>query len=247
MTRTTDAPSSRTGTHRRHRAWRDGGSSVARWDAEVFGWSLVALGAGVLLARAGALLLPPGAAAIVCPAVLWVSLTVTIVWALTRSRPRGVLRFRWVDPVIGLAWGIVARLAQGGIAAAAGEPAWPTGVDVASASFVNEAIAATTVAPVLEEMFFRVVVLVSVYTVARRVAGRLAAAIASLVVSTLLFVAAHALVAPVSSADAASLAVVGVITAACVLATGWVWGAVVVHAVYNLTGIAVVLIASVAA
>lgn len=234
-------------SRRRPRAWRDGGSSVGGWGADLLGWSVFSLGVGTLGARAGAVLLPAALAPFVCQGVLWAAFVVPSVWAFRRSRPRGLLRLRGTDLLIGVVWGIVLRFAQGALARAAGESAWPAPVDLASSSLVTEAILATTIAPVLEETFFHGVLLVSLYTVVRRLSGRVAAAIAALAVTTVLFVAAHGLVAPMGPTDTASLALVGAAAGACVLATGRLWPAVLVHAVYNLTGIAVVVVASVAA
>lgn len=240
-----DAIPSRARSRRRPRGWREGGSTVVRWDLEVFGWSILSLGIGVLAARLGAILLPPAAAGLACQAVLWAAFVAPAAWAFGRSRPRGLLRFRWVDPVIGLVWGIALRLVQGALATAAGESVWPSPVAPSSVPFLVEAVAATIAAPAVEELYFRGVLLVAVYTVVRRVSGRAAASLSSLVVSSVLFVAAHALVAPVTTAGSASLALVGAVAATCVLATGRLWPAVLLHAVYNLTGVAVVVVASV--
>lgn len=212
----------------------------------MLGWSIASLGAGVLAARAAALLLPPVPASIVATAVLWASLTLPAIWAIRRSRPRGLTAFRWVDAVIGAVWGILLRIAQGAFAAAAGQSAWPSAADLSSPVFIAEAAAATVIAPVVEEFFFRAVVVVGVYTIVHRLSGRVAAVVAALIVSTVLFVAAHGLVAPLAPADASSLALVGAVAGICVLATGRIWPAILVHAVYNLTGIAVVVVATLA-
>lgn len=212
----------------------------------MLGWSVASLGAGVLAARAAALLLPPVPASIVATAVLWASLALPAIWAFRRSRPRGLTAFRWVDAVIGVVWGILLRIAQGAFAAAAGQSAWPSAADLSSPVFIAEAAAATVIAPVVEEFFFRAVVVIGVYTIVHRLSGRVAAVIAALIVSTVLFVAAHGLVAPLAPAGASSLALVGAVAGICVLATGRIWPAILVHAVYNLTGIAVVVVATLA-
>ncbi|MFG6280697.1 CPBP family intramembrane glutamic endopeptidase [Microbacterium sp. 5K110] len=235
----------RTPPRRRHRAWREGGPSVARWDAEMLGWAVLSLGLGVLAARAGAVLLPGAIAEVVTQAVLWAAFAVPVVWAFRRSRPRGLTRFRAVDVLIGAVWGVGLRLAQGALDAAAGAPAWPSaGTGGVTSRLVAESVAATTVGPALEELFFRGVVLVCTYTAVRRLSGHVAAVVASLVLSSILFVVAHALVAPLGPTDAAALALVGAICGVCVLVTGRLWPAILVHVVYNGTGIAVVVVGS---
>lgn len=211
----------------------------------MFGWAVVSLGVGVLGARAGAALLPAVAADIVAQAVLWAAFAMPVVWAFRRSRPHGLLAWRAMDPVIGVVWGTALRLAQGVLDRAAGAPAWPTaGAGETLPRVVVESAAAVTVAPVLEELFFHGVLLVCAYTALRRLSGRVAAAVASLVLASILFVLAHALVAPLDPAAAAALALVATVCGVVVLATGRVWPAILIHVVYNATGIAVLVIGS---
>ena len=81
-------------------------------------------------------------------------------------------------------------------------------------------------------------VLVAVYSAVRRLAGKAVAAFSATVVSTALFVMAHAILAPLTVDALVSLALVGIVGSVLVLATGRIWGAVLVHVVYNASWVA---------
>ncbi|MDF2044638.1 MULTISPECIES: CPBP family intramembrane glutamic endopeptidase [Microbacterium] len=231
---------------RPHRAWREGGATTAPWGLELLGWATAAAGAGALVARALAPVLPASSSAIVSQAVIWVSLAVPVVWAWSRSRPRGLLAFRAVDVLYGAVLGVTLRFVQGALAQAESGPLpWPSTPSVDGAlpdGFVVDAISAVVVAPVLEELLFRGVVLVCAYTIVRRWAGRVAGGIAATAISAALFVSAHLLAATLSVPDVWALALVGVVTAVLVLGTGRLWGAVATHIVFNATGVVLVAV-----
>ncbi len=239
-------PMRRRRRRRPHRPWREGGATTAPWGLGLLGWATATGSAGALVARELSLVLPAPIAATAAQAIIWLGFAVPVVWAWSRSRPRGLLDFRVVDLLYGVVLGVVVRFVQGALAQAGGGPVpWPSTTTVDGAlpdGFVVDAISGVAVAPVLEESFFRGVVLVCAYTVVRRLSGRLAGAVAATAMSTMLFVAAHLLVASSSVSDVWALALLGVVTAALVLGTGRLWAAVATHVVFNATGIALVAV-----
>jgi len=231
---------------RQYRAWRDGGASTARWGLDLLGWSVLILGVGLLGARAVAVLIPSEDAPVAAQAVIWLCFAAPAAWAWTRSRPRGLLGFRAVDVMYGVVFGAALRMGQGTLAGLDGRPlVWPSVPSVGGGlpeGFLVEAAGGTAIAPLLEEAFFRGVVLVCVYTVVRRWSGRAAGRVAAVAISSALFVIAHLLLAPLSVADVWSLVLVGVVTSALVLGTGRLWAAVATHMVFNATGFALVAV-----
>ncbi len=234
---------------RPHRTWREGGSTTARWNLELLGWAVLALGVGVLAANAAALLLPAAVAGIASQAAIWLAFAVPIVLALRRSRPRGLLRFRALDLMYGLVLGVALRFAQGALEGAGGVPAaWPSTFSIDGrlpSGFALEAASGSLVAPPLEEFFFRGVILVVAYTVFRRLSGRVAGGIAAAAISTGLFVIAHLLVSGLDATAVLSLVLVGAVASALVLGTGRIWPAVVTHVVFNATGFALVAVGTI--
>ena len=138
------------------------------------------------------------------------------------------------------------RFAQGAIEGAGGTPAaWPSTFSLDGrlpSGFALEAALGSLVAPTLEELFFRGLVLVAAYTVFRRWSGRVAGGIAAAAVSTALFVIAHVLVQGGDASGILAIALVGVVASALVLGTGRVWAAVLAHVVFNATGFALVAV-----
>ncbi len=207
---------------------------------------MVALGAGALGARAVSILLPVGDAPAAAQAVIWVSSAVPVVAAWSRSRPLGLLRFRGLDVVYGVVFGVILRFCQGALAQSeGGSLPWPSTPSIPGTlpdGFSGDVVAGVAVAPVLEELLFRGVVLVCAYTVVRRWSGRVAGGVAAAAISSAFFVGAHLLVAPMSASDVWALVLVGVVAAALVLGTGRIWAAVATHVVFNATGLALVAV-----
>lgn len=232
---------------RRRNDWRQGGSSVRRWREMLLAWSLVSLGAGVLLGYL-ILWLQPAAAwsGYAATAALWLGMLVPVVLGLRASRPAGLLQFRAADVLIGLGFGVMLRLAQGLIQQVVeGQASFPgilliDGVLPVSWWF-TDAAAAGIVGPVLEEFFFRGVVLVAVYALLRRPAGPVAAGIAALLVSTAVFIASHLVGGALSVEAVLSIGLVGAVCAMLVLVTGRIWAGVIAHVVYNLSALALAL------
>lgn len=214
---------------------------MKRWNGEVLAWALIGLGAGILVGGfVGGLL---GTVA------LWIGLTIPVILAVRLGIPRGILVFRPIDLLYAIVLGTILRFAQGGIAVAFGGsgalPSYPS-LDgtLPPVLVLSDVIAGALIAPTIEEFFFRGVLLVAIFTLVRRAAGRAGAAVGiggavAVLASALLFVGAHLLVSGVGPDDAVSLLLLGLVTGALVAFTGRIWPAVLVHVVYN--GLGVVL------
>jgi uncharacterized protein len=219
----------------RPRTWIEGGTTVQHWGWELLGWAVVGLGAGLVASAALTELVPAPLGPILALAAVWIAFAAPVILAFTRSRPRALLRFRPIDLLWGLGLGSILRLTQGWLEmAAGGTGAWPTyGSTLPSGWVFDQLVAAVFVAPVLEEFFFRGLVLVAVYTGARRLAGRGVAGFAAVLVSTALFLMSHTLLAEIRWDGIVSLTLVGLVASLVVLLTGRIWGAVLLHVTYN--------------
>ncbi|WP_019181007.1 CPBP family intramembrane glutamic endopeptidase [Microbacterium yannicii] len=223
--------------------WRLGGRSVRKWRESLLAIALLSLGAGLLAGTLIDLVSDAPLAAASATVLVAAGMLVAVVWAFIRSRPVGLLRFRGVDLLYGIALALLLRLTQGWIEVALGGtgalPSAPA-VDLPGGWWLAEALPAVTIAPVLEEFFFRAVVLISVYTVLRRPFGHVVAVLAS----TALFVAVHAMTMSLSVDAAVSLTLLGLVCASLVVLTGRIWGAVLVHLGFNLTFVALAAVGS---
>jgi membrane protease YdiL (CAAX protease family) len=241
-THSTDALDESTDTPPRRRPrrtdWRLGGRSTARWRGSVLAAAIIALGVGVLGGGILSQVLPGGLAGVAATALLWAAMLAVVVWALLRGRPVYLLSFRFTDLVWGIGLGVFVRMCQGwfeiGTGGSGALPSYPTiSGQLPSGWLFTDVVATVAIAPVLEEFFFRAVILVTIYTLLRRRFGGVTAGIVAGLVSVGLFVLAHVLVAPLAADVVLSLALLGVICAALVLLTGRIWGAVLVHVVFN--------------
>lgn len=234
-------------SRRAHRArptdWRLGGPTTQGWREGLLAVALMGLGLG-MLAGIGAQQL--GAPPAVSQLLLWLGMLVAVVIGFARSRPAGLLRVRPVDVLWAIGLGLALRLAQGWIAAAGGDTGLPalTTVDghLPGTWWFDGLIAPVLLAPAIEELFFRAVVLIALYTMLRRPFGGLAAGTVALLVSTALFVAVHALGGTLEVADLTSLGALGLVCGLLVLLTGRLAPALGVHIIYNALGVALALI-----
>lgn len=210
----------------------------------MLGWAVCAVGVAAIGAHAAPLLFPVETASGGAQGIVWTSMAVPVALAFARSRPRGLLRFRVIDLVYGVVFGILLRLVQGAVAGSGdGAAPWPSTFSTDGElppAFIVDAVVGSLVTPPLEELFFRGVVLVSVFAVLRRGVGGVAARIAAVALSTALFVAAHELTAPRDPSDLVSLTLLGVVAGVFTIGTGRMWPAVVVHVVFNASGFALV-------
>lgn len=234
-------------TKSRRTDWRLGGRTTSRWRAQLLGVALISLGVGVLGGRAITLLIGAGWAALAASALLWIAMAGPVVWAFARSRPIGLLRFRAQDLLFGLAFGVILRTIQGWLdLAAGGSGAFPSYTTIGGAPpqgwVFDWILAPVIIAPVIEEFFFRAVVLVSVFTLLRRRIGAVTAGVVAALVSTGLFVFVHGLVGALAVDEVISLSLLGAVCSLLVVLTGRIWPAVLVHVVYNGSYVALALV-----
>lgn len=226
--------------------WRLGGRTTARWRELVLGVAVLALGAGLIVGGVADAVLPASVGGVVGTLVLWTAMLAVVVWAFLRSRPVYLLRFSAKDLLWGLGLGLIVRTCQGWLEIASGGsgalPSYPTiGGQLPDGWLMWDLIGPVVIAPTIEELFFRGVVLVSLYTLLRRPFGAFVAGLAAGMVSTGLFVLAHWLIAPLTVDGVLSIALLGIVCSALVLLTGRIWGAVLVHAVFNGTYVVLAL------
>lgn len=214
------------------------------WNVTVLAVALVGVGLGVvgggLLARA-----PLPWAPFASTLVLWAGMLAAVVFAFSRSRPVGLLRFKPIDLLWGVGLGLALRLLQGWLsgADASAFPSAPT-LDGAlpTSWWLTEALPAGLIAPVVEEFFFRTVVLVVVFQLLRRPVGAVAAGLTALLVSAGGFVLLHGAAGALTLTDGIQLFAVGGTCALLVLLTGRIWGAVLTHVIYNVSFLVLVVV-----
>ena len=235
---------------KRRTDWRLGGQTVRAWREGLLAIALISLGVTLLAGTLIDTLWESPFAATAALAVVWIGMLVPVVWALTRSRPIGLLRVRWLDLLYGVALALLLRLVQGWLAVAlSGVDSLPsvTLVDgrLPTSWWLSEGVASIVIAAPLEEFFFRAVVLIALYSLMRRPFGKVTAGVVAGLASTAIFVAVHALTGVTLPVDQmVSLLLLGLTCAALVLLTGRIWGAVLVHAVYNATWVGLVVAGS---
>lgn len=245
---TADEPDAVTHTpHVRRTDWRLGGRTVQHWREMLLAGALISVGAAILFAALLVWLWPSPWAPASATAILWIGMLVPVVAAFLRSRPIGLLRLRPLDLLYGVVLGAMLRVTQGWLElAAGGSGALPSYVLIDGAPptgwWLTDILGAAIIAPVLEEFFFRGVVLVTIYTMLRRPIGRAVAGAVALLVSSGLFLLAHGLTLTVAFGETLSLALLGLVCGLLVLLTGRIWGAVLVHVVYNVSYIVLALI-----
>jgi len=217
---------------------------VRRWDLAVLSAALIGVGIGVVGGGAASRIAAPWAP-LASTVVLWAGLGAAIAFAFLRGRPAGLLRFRPTDLLWGLGLGIALRMMQGWVSGA-DAASFPSAVSLdgslPSGWWLTDALPAGVIAPVVEEFFFRAVVLVAVYQLLRRGVGGVAAGMTALLVSAGGFVLLHATAGVLTLSDGIQLFAVGATCALVVLLTGRIWGAVLTHVVYNVTYLALVVV-----
>lgn len=244
----TVAAPSRARTRRAGRTdWRLGGRTVRPWRELTLAWACFSLGVGVLLGFVISTSWASPWSSFAAMGVLWLSMLVPIVWAFRRSRPVGLLKFRAIDLLYGLTLGVALRIFQGVVSGMSGAGAdFPTFAtfdgQLPTMWWLTDAASSALIAPVIEEFFFRAVILVALYSALRRPFGKLTAGLAAGLVSTALFVIVHTVGGAIEADAAVTLAAVGATCALLVLLTGRIWGAVLVHIVFNTTYIVLGLV-----
>jgi membrane protease YdiL (CAAX protease family) len=217
--------------------WRSRPRSARTGDGQLLLLALIAAVTGVLLSK----VLPSTGspwASVASLLPLWLGLAAPAALFLSRARPKGLLRFRATDLVWGIGLGLALRLVQGVLERADLQPfpiVQTVGGPFSIGWWLEQVVASGVVAPVVEEFFFRAVVLVTIYRLLRREIGAVAAGAAALLCSAGAFVLLHETFALLSVSSAVQLFLVGSLCAAVVLLTGRIWGAVIAHVIYNVT------------
>lgn len=204
--------------------------------------AFLGLGAGVLGAGLANAFVP--GTPILSTVALWLGMIAALAFAFIRGRPAGLLRARSTDALWGLGFGLLLRALEGWVtgadasafpstlgAAGAPDPSWWPTVFFPAGFF----------GPFVEEFFFRAVLLVTVYQVLRRSVGHVAAAATALLVSAGVFVVLHGMRGVLPLNDGLMYFAVGAVCGLVVLLTGRLWGAVLVHVVYNVSYLVLVV------
>ncbi|KAA9107787.1 CPBP family intramembrane glutamic endopeptidase [Microbacterium rhizomatis] len=226
--------------------WRQGGRTVLAWRDWLLALALVSLGVGVMVGALLSAASPSAAGSVAALVIVWIGMLVPVVWAFTRSRPAGLLRFRAIDLLWGVGLAFVLRLAQGRLTVALGGsaalPSYPL-VDggLSPEWWFTEALGAIIISPVLEEFFFRAVLIVALFTILRRSMGRPVAGLVAVLVSTLAFVLVHVVDGGGAVDQLVATGILGLVCGALVVLTGRIWGAVLVHVLYGLSFVALAL------
>lgn len=223
--------------------WRQGGSSVRFWREWTLAIALVALGAGVLVGALIEWAWDSSLAPVVATGVVGLAMLAVVISTFSRSRPAGLLRLRPLDLLWGIGLGVALCIVQGILAGPAPLPSTTT-INGAPGSewWIVDALGAVILAPAVEELFFRGVLIVATFTVLRRPLGHVAAGISAALVSTGLFVMLHAIAGEAAGADVLGLAMLSLTASGVVLLTGRIWGAIVLHAVYNTAFVVLTLV-----
>lgn len=161
---------------------------------------VVLLCAGLGLVGAGAAgWLSGSRTSVLSTVALWGGLSAAVLFAFIRARPSGLLRLKSIDLLWGIGLGLTLRLIAGALTGAnsstfpsAGGPAAVSTLDW----WVTFALPAGLVGPLLEEFFFRAVLLVVIYQLLRRAVGALAAGVSALLFTMAAFLVLHALFSP---------------------------------------------------
>lgn len=178
--------------------------------------------------------------------VLSAPLVVAALLAIGLAGSRGfvrrvVLGWRWTDAVLGLAIGLVLRAVIELVAPTTGSVSGGFGV-VSTAAVVVFAIGAVVVSPVVEELFFRGVVLAVMLDLCAPL-GRVAASVVGIVVSSAAFAALH--LSPIGGVATWGVllapVVVGVGCGILFALTGRLASAVIAHVVFNAIGVGLVV------
>lgn len=182
--------------------------------------------------------------------VLWAGMAAAVVFAFLRGRPSGLLKFRPIDVFWGACFAVCLRICEGWLTGS-DKTAFPSVValdgKLPADWWLSTALPATLLGPVVEESFFRCVILVCVYQMLRRSTGSVAAGATSTLVSAGGFVVLHSAFVPLSLPDAIQLFLLGATCSVLVLLTGRVWGALLVHSIYNATFVVLIVLGSVLA
>lgn len=214
--------------------WRRGWPSDP-WGSSVLAAGLAGLGAGVALAS---MLSAVGGvwAQLMSTGTLWLCLMAATAYAFRRRLPEGLLQLNPLDVLYGVGLGLTLRGIEG-VLSNANSDDFPSLTSLSGAIpsgwWLNTAFPAVLAGPLVEEFFFRGLVLVAVFQWLRRPLGAAGAGLAALALSTAAFVLLHAVFRSLLLSETVELSLVGFASGALLLLTGRIWGAVILHATYN--------------
>jgi hypothetical protein len=243
----TESAAPKTSSRQPRTDWRLGSRTVRRWREWTLAWALIGLGLGALAGSAVEWLWDWPLAPVVATGLVWAGMLVPVIRAFSRSTPVGLLRFRPIDLLWALGLAVALRIVQGWLAAALDAdgslPSYPL-IDgqLPAEWWFTSLVAPVVVAPLVEEFFFRGVLLVSIFTLLRRPLGQLSAGVVAGLASTGLFVLAHTVTATLGPGEILSVAALGAVCSALVLLTGRLWVAVLTHAIYNVSFVSIALL-----
>ncbi|MFD5213438.1 type II CAAX prenyl endopeptidase Rce1 family protein [Microbacterium sp. NPDC058345] len=228
----TDQPPRRA---RQRHDWRDGGRTVKAWDESVLAIALVSLGISLLVAAAIRASDSALISALVADGVVLIGMLTAVVIAFLRARPKPLLRIRGVDVVYGLGFGLILRMVQGWLEVAAGASgALPAAPYEGAWAFAGLG-ALSLAGPLIEEVFLRGVLLVTAYSVVRRMTSAAPAMITALLLSATASAVVHAWTGGTAWEAWLTPLIVALSCGALVMMTGRIWGAVFVHLVFSAT------------
>lgn len=204
---------------------------------------LLGIGLGLLASGAVALARLPwnGLLSLVA---LWTGLGSAIAYALWRSRPAGLFAFKLQDVLWGIGCGLLLRIAQGWLSNANESPfpSAPSAYGQTTDWWWTQALPGGMVGPLVEEMFFRCVLLVAIYQFFRRRIGSDLSGLVAIVASGTLFVGLHAAFLPLTTTDVVGLSALALTCGLLVMLTGRIWGAVLAHVTYNVVFLTVTFV-----
>lgn len=185
---------------------------------------------------------PPVVLAVTLVALTMGPLAVAVVVAGARNRdgigaPAGFVRGPWSDVAIGAFAGLVVR-ALVEIAAPTGEA---SGFVPSAPALAVTLVAAVLFAPLVEEAFFRGLVLGAVADALANRLGRRAIAVVAVAISTAAFAATHAIAGGLQPALLLGTTLTGIACGTLAVVTGRIWAPVAAHVVFNGVGALLVL------
>lgn len=166
---------------------------------------------------------------------LWAAMLVAVVYSLAVLRAHGLFRMRFEDVILGVGGAVLLRL-LGGVAGGANDAPFPTMTGLAEFSpswFLQVALPPALVGPIVEELFFRAVLVVALYQLLAPRVGRILAGAASSLVSAGTFVLLHVVFTPFAVDGSLQLLALGLACSILVLCTGRIAAALLLHVAYN--------------
>lgn len=205
-------------------------------------------GTGILLASVVRIIAPSSSYLLL--AILWSCMCLAVGLLIRDWRSSGVFEVRGSDLLIGLAGGLSLRFVQGLLSNANGFP-FPSDQLLVEGHYmewiISNVLVLGLIGPSFEEFYFRGALFLTLIAVLSRMMSRLWANSISVVVSTGAFVVVHYAYASQLTTQGVSLTLVGFLACGIVLLTRRMWGAVAMHATYNLSFFALVTLGSVGA